>query len=68
MSRPLKGKEENMKTIYETAMNFACEQQTTILRLDIQFNYKTQAHKGFLKLANGNEYTIDDEGWEIIIK
>ena len=52
-----------MNIIYETALKLAQEQQTAIIRLDIQYNYKSQMHRGCLTLANGHEYAIDPAGW-----
>ena len=52
-----------MNTIYESAIELANEQKTVIVRLDIQFNYKTQTHTGYLSLANGREYDIRATGW-----
>lgn len=52
-----------MNTIYETAIEIAGDQKSVISRLDIQFNFKTQEHKGYLTLANGNEYAISLSGY-----
>lgn len=52
-----------MNTIYEQALKIAIEQSSTIIRLDIQFNFKTQSHKGYLTLSNGHEYDIDAVRW-----
>lgn len=52
-----------MNKIFETAMQFAIEQQTLISRLDIQFNFETQEHTGYLMLVNGKEYRITSHGW-----
>lgn len=51
-----------MNKIYETAIQLAAEQTTGISRLDIQFNYKEQAHSGYLTLMNGHEYHISAGG------
>lgn len=51
-----------MKIIYETAIKIAQEQQAAIIRLDIQFNFKSQTHTGYLILANGFEYSLDSAG------
>ncbi len=56
-----------MNIIYERALNIAEEQKTVIIRLDIQFNIKTQTFTGYLVLANGKEYRINLTGSQISI-
>ena len=51
-----------MDKIFETAMKLVNEQQALITRLDIQFNFKTQEHTGYLTLVNGKEYRISPHG------
>ncbi len=52
-----------MNKIFETAMQLAIKQQTLISRLDIQFNFETQEHTGYLMLVNGKEYRITSYEW-----
>ncbi len=52
-----------MRTIFETAIQLANEQNSLIVMLDIRYNFKTQMHTCYLTLANGHEYTIDLTGW-----
>lgn len=47
-----------MNIIYEAAVELANEQRSIITRFDIEFDFEVQSYKGYLKLANGNEYTI----------
>lgn len=56
-----------MNIIYERALNIAEEQKTVIIRLDIQFNIKTQTFTGYLVLANSKEYRINLTGSQISI-
>jgi len=51
-----------MYTIYSSAMKTANENKSVIMRLDIQFNYKSQSHIGYLTLSNGDEYVISLDG------
>lgn len=51
-----------MDKIFETGSKLALEQSTVIVRFDIQFNYATQTHSGYLWLANNHEYRIDAGG------
>ena len=51
-----------MITIYETANKLAYEQKAGIVRLDIQYIFKIQAHRGYLTLTNDKEYVISSTG------
>ena len=55
-------KEVIMITIYETANKLAYEQKAGIVRLDIQYIFKIQAHRGYLTLTNDKEYVISSTG------
>lgn len=56
---------KQMNAIMKTMKEITYQEQAVIVRIDIQYNYKTTEYSGQMWLSNGDEWLVDEDTFHI---